>query len=123
VVLGNMGADTCYGGTGNDVVRGGQADDHVHGEAGNDWLSGDRGNDTLWGGSGADTFHCFSDAGIDRVMDFNRAEGDRVNLLPGSTYSVAQVGADVVVTVGGSAQMILVNVSMGSLTGDWIFVG
>jgi hypothetical protein len=122
VVLGNLGLDTCYGGDGDDVVRGGQGDDMVHGEAGDDWLSGDRGDDTVYGGAGADTFHLFHGSDVDRVMDFNRSEGDRVNLLPGSQYSFAQVGADVVITGAGGGQMVLVNVSAASLTGDWIFV-
>jgi len=121
VVLGNLGRDACYGGDGNDVVRGGQADDIVDGGPGDDWLSGDRGNDTLYGGAGADIFHLFDGSDLDRVMDFNRAEGDRVNLLPGSQYTVAQVGPDVVISVAGGGQMVLVNVSAGSLTGDWIF--
>ena len=91
--------------------------------SGNDWISGDRGNDTLTGGFGADTFNTFGDAGIDRVLDFSRAEGDRVRLDPGSTYTVSQVGFDTVINVTGGAQLILMGVSASSLTGDWIFVG
>ena len=34
-------------------------------------------------------------------MDFNRAEGDRVLLDVGTTYSVAQQGSDTVVTIDG----------------------
>jgi serralysin len=123
IVYGNLGNDTCNGDDGNDTVRGGQADDWVIGGTGNDWISGDRGNDTLTGGFGADTFNTFGDAGTDRVLDFSRAEGDRVRLDPGSTYTVSQVGSDVVINVTGGAQLILVGVSQASLTGDWIFVG
>ncbi|MET0271401.1 MAG: FG-GAP-like repeat-containing protein [Phenylobacterium sp.] len=122
VVLGNIGDDTCDGGAGNDVVRGGQQNDVVTGGAGNDWLSGDRDNDTLAGGSGADTFHSFGEAGIDRVQDFSRAEGDRVQLDPGTTYTVSQVGGDTVIDMAGGARMTLVGVQMASLTGDWIFI-
>ncbi|WP_334163472.1 FG-GAP-like repeat-containing protein [Phenylobacterium sp.] len=120
VVYGNMGDDTCSGGDGNDVVRGGQNDDDVRGDAGDDYVSGDRGDDTVTGGAGADLFHTFGAADIDRVLDFNRAEGDRVLLDPGTTYTTAQVGADVVITMGGGGQMILVGVQLASLTGDWI---
>jgi serralysin len=122
VVLGNIGADTLYGGDGDDVVRGGQDDDWVVGGAGADFVSGDRGSDTLFGGPGADRFHTFADSGVDRVMDFNRAEGDRVELLPGAlaTTTFSQVGADVVVESGGGAKLILVGVQLSSLTDGWI---
>ncbi|WP_395671341.1 family 16 glycosylhydrolase [Phenylobacterium sp.] len=120
VVLGNMGDDWTDGGEGADVVRGGQGDDQVLGREGNDWLSGDRGTDTLTGGSGADIFHTFAEAGADRVTDFSIAEGDRVQLLPGATYSAAQSGADVIVTVG-EAQLVLANVQLSALPAGWIF--
>ena len=81
------------------------------------------GSDSLNGGIGADTFNTFDDAGTDRILDFSRAEGDRVRLDPGSIYTVSQVGSDTVVSVTGGAQLILVGVSQASLTGDWIFVG
>lgn len=123
IVYGNIGNDTCYGGAGNDTVRGGQNDDVIYGEAGNDWLSGDRGNDTMTGGAGADTFHTFSGAGIDRVLDFSLAQGDRVQLDPGTSYTLSQVGSDAVINMGNGDQMILVGVTASSLTGSWIFTG
>lgn len=123
VVLGNLGNDTASGGVGNDVVRGGQANDVLTGGEGADFLSGDRGDDTLTGGAGADVFNSFGDAGLDRVADFSRAEGDRVRLEPGSSYTYSQVGADTVVEVAGGARVVLVGVTASSLTGDWIFVG
>jgi len=122
LVYGNLGDDTCEGGAGNDTVRGGQGDDVLYGGAGNDFLSGDRGSDTITGGAGADIFHTSSDAGIDRVLDFNVAEGDRVMVDPGTTYTVAQVGADTVITLGSpNDQMILVGVQMNTLPAGWIF--
>jgi serralysin len=123
LVYGNLGADTCDGGAGNDIVRGGQDNDLVRGGAGNDYVSGDKGDDTVWGGTGADEFHSFGDAGLDRVMDFSLAEGDRVRLDPGTTYTVAQVGADTVLSMNGGGQVVLVDVSMASLTSGWVFVG
>ena len=123
IVYGNLGNDTCEGGSGADLIRGGQADDVLFGGDGADFISGDRGNDTATGGAGADIFNSFGDAGIDRITDFNRAEGDQVRLDPGSTYTVSQVGADTVVDITGGAQVILVGVQMSSLTGNWIFVG
>ena len=121
IVYGNLGNDTCDGGAGDDLVRGGQGNDLLFGWSGADWLSGDRGDDTLSGGSGADIFHTFGEAGLDRVTDFNRAEGDRVNLLPGSVYSVSQSGADVVIDIVGGGQMVLQGVQMSTLGAGWIF--
>jgi Ca2+-binding RTX toxin-like protein len=121
VVWGNLGNDTQNGGDGNDQVRGGQGDDTVTGGAGDDFVSGDRGNDTVAGGAGADLIHGSQDAGIDRVVDFNLAEGDRVMLDPGTTYTVSQVGADTVIDMGGGHQMILVGVQFSTLTPGWIF--
>ena len=123
VVWGNLGNDTLDGGDGDDQVRGGQGDDSVSGGAGNDFVSGDRGNDTVAGGNGADLFHGSQDAGIDRVIDFHLAQGDRVMLDPGTTYAVSQVGADTVIDMGGANQMILVGVQMSTLTPGWIFLG
>jgi Ca2+-binding RTX toxin-like protein len=123
IVWGNLGNDTLSGGSGDDQVRGGQGDDSISGGSGNDFISGDRGNDTESGGSGADRFHDSQDAGIDRVLDFHYAEGDRVMLDPGTTYTVSQVGADTVVDMGAGNQMILVGVTLTSLPSDWIFLG
>ena len=121
--LGNLGADTIDGGAGNDVVRGGQQNDVVRGNAGDDWVSGDRGDDTLTGGTGADRFHVFDGSGADRVTDFSVAEGDRLWILAGTQYSVAQVGADTVVTVMGveGGTLTLVGVQMSSLPTGWVF--
>ena len=123
IVWGNLGNDTLDGGAGNDQVRGGQGDDSISGGAGDDYISGDRGADTETGGPGADIFHSFSGAGIDRVLDFNYSEGDRVMLDPGTAYSTRQVGADTIVDMGAGDQMILVGVTLSSLPNGWIFLG
>jgi hypothetical protein len=120
---GTQGNDTLIGGPGDETIRGGRGDDQIHGGPGDDWLSGDRGNDTLWGGPGADTFHSFAQAGVDRVMDFSVAEGDRVLLDPGTPYTIRQQGADTIIDMGGGAQVILVGVKATSLRPDSIRVG
>ena len=121
IVYGNLGNDTCSGGDGIDWVRGGQGDDSISGGTGNDYMSGDLGSDTISGGLGADVFHTWGAAGLDRVIDFSMAEGDRVQLDPGTTYTLSQVGADTVINMTGGAQMVLVNVSMATLPSGWIF--
>ena len=123
VVYGNLGNDTALGGDGADTVRGGQGDDSVSGGAGNDWLWGDRGSDTISGGAGADSFHSVTGAGIDRVIDFNRAEGDQVILDGSPKYTLSQVGADTVIDMGNGDQMILVGVTYSTLSAGWIVGG
>lgn len=122
LVYGNLGADTLSGGDDADVVRGGQGNDVLLGGSGDDFLSGDLGDDTLTGGAGADVFHMSSGAGSDRVTDFNRAAGDRIQLDPGMTYTVADTSAGAVVTFnGGADRMLLVGVQASGLTDGWIF--
>jgi len=121
LVYGNLGNDTCEGGDGNDVVRGGQDNDVINGGAGDDYVSGDKGDDTVTGGLGADSFHTFGDAGTDRVLDFSLTQGDRVQLDPGTVFTVAQSGADTVISMTGGGQMVLVGVQLSSLTPGWIF--
>ncbi|WP_421936996.1 M57 family metalloprotease [Phenylobacterium sp.] len=124
LVYGNLGDDVLIGGDGADTLRGGQGADSLMGDAGNDYVSGDRGNDTVAGGAGADLFHSFTGADIDRITDFNFAEGDRVLLDVGTTYTVAQVGADTVLTLGGASdQVILVGVQMSALGDGWVIIG
>ncbi len=88
---------------------------------GDDFLSGDRGSDTLTGGAGADRFYSFAAADYDRVTDFKRAEGDRVQIELGDAWTVAQEGADTVVRVSTGGVLVLAGVQKSSLTGDWIF--
>lgn len=114
-IVGNLGADTAYGGEGRDTILGGQADDVLLGEAGDDYLLGDRGDDLLTGGAGADTFHMMAAGGFDRVTDFSAGEGDRVT-VSGAGFTVAQQGADTVISLASGDQMILLNVSVTSLT-------
>lgn len=121
LVYGNLGSDTCEGGAGADTVRGGQDNDVVRGGDGDDFLSGDRGDDTMTGGAGADLFSTFAETGIDRVTDFNAAQGDRVMVAPGTVYTVVQSGADTVIEMFGGGQMILVGVQASSLPNGWIF--
>ncbi|NEP44945.1 MAG: hypothetical protein F6K35_39280, partial [Okeania sp. SIO2H7] len=84
---GNNGEDQVVGGAGDDIVRGGKESDIVQGGAGNDQVWGDRGADILIGNEGADTFVLFADSTLpaggigDQLLDFNPAEGDRIELI------------------------------------------
>ena len=68
-----------FGGTGEDIMIGG---------TGNDTLSGGTGSDVLRGGKGADTFVFDVSSfgrGTDLVSDFNRTEGDKIQLASAIT--------------------------------------
>ena len=78
-LFGEGGDDRLFGGNGDDGLYGQLGNDFVNGEAGNDVINGGDGFDTLIGGAGSDIF--FFDrpnGGTDMIMDFNRAEGDRI---------------------------------------------
>jgi len=102
-------------GDGADQVRGGQGNDSLFGGSGNDFVSGDRGEDAASGGTGAAIFHGRPDAGIDRLLDFHAAEGDRAMLDPGAIFAVRQLGADTRLDRGGGAEMTLVGVQLSTL--------
>jgi lysophospholipase L1-like esterase len=121
IVYGNLGNDTCDGGAGADIIRGGQGDDILEGGAGADFLSGDRGDDTVTGGAGADLFHTFGEAGLDRILDFDPTDGDRVMLQSGTTWFATQAEGDVVIAMGGGGQLVLVSSTLSLLPAGWIF--
>lgn len=100
-IQGHQGNDALYGDDGADKLYGQHGDDLLDGGARNDWLGGGTGADTLKGGSGADLFffsrsvdsttrtteqiqlvtHDLDDtAGVDTILDFNRSEGDKIDI-------------------------------------------
>jgi Ca2+-binding RTX toxin-like protein len=87
ILRGWAGDDTIEGGDGHYQLYGDYGIDTLNGGSGNDWLWGGGGGDTMSGGSGADTFVWWytteSDGtswNTDFITDFNRAEGDLLNL-------------------------------------------
>ncbi|WP_241194869.1 immunoglobulin-like domain-containing protein, partial [Pseudomonas fulva] len=81
ILSGGNGNDILFGQGGNDILDGGKGNDILLGGSGNDTLIGGPGNDILIGGSGADTFVWKAgDYGNDVIKDFNRSEGDRIDL-------------------------------------------
>ena len=74
-LLGNQDNDLLTGGAGVDTLWGGQGQDTLDGGGGDDWIYGDRGADVLTGGGGRDRFmFAATDAGVDRITDFNPAD-------------------------------------------------
>ena len=85
------GNDQSSGGSGNDKIQTSDGNDTVTGQAGNDIIIGGRGADIATGGVGADRFYfqgitkadALKDStlsALDRITDFNFAEGDRFGL-------------------------------------------
>ncbi|MFZ5720230.1 MAG: right-handed parallel beta-helix repeat-containing protein [Pseudomonadota bacterium] len=83
-MYGDDGADTLQGNGGSDQLRGDGGDDSISGGSGDDVVIGGGGADALGGGGGADTFQ-FGSGDISMgevILDFNRLEGDKINLQP-----------------------------------------
>ncbi|HTI67684.1 MAG TPA: M10 family metallopeptidase C-terminal domain-containing protein [Caulobacteraceae bacterium] len=118
-VNGNIGADTVYGGAGNDTVYGGQGGDVLFGDDGNDQLSGDMGDDVLNGGAGADRFVLGAGGGHDWVADFSSAQGDKVVLSVGTTYTLGSYQNQALITLAGGESIGLVGVPPAALV-DWL---
>ncbi|ORL60432.1 immunoglobulin-like domain-containing protein, partial [Pseudomonas putida] len=80
-LLGGDGNDILFGQGGSDFLNGGKGNDILLGGTGNDTLIGGQGNDVLVGGGGADIFMWKAgDTGHDVIKDFNRDQGDRLDL-------------------------------------------
>jgi Ca2+-binding RTX toxin-like protein len=83
---GGVGDDRLSGGAGNDDLAGEAGNDTIEGGEGDDHIAGGAGNDLMTGGAGADLFEFLAgDLGTtrtacDRITDFNRAEGDKIDL-------------------------------------------
>lgn len=91
---GEAGGDYLNGGSGNDVLYGSDYDDQLFGSQGRDLLYGGAGDDMIDGGSGSDrstggrgadlfVYRSVEDsltARRDIILDFNQAEGDRIDL-------------------------------------------
>jgi len=134
----SVGHDTF---SGVNQIRGSNFGDSFHGNDGNntfdglggdDLLDGRGGDDELIGGSGADTFVYADGHGNDTVADFNRGEGDRIDLTGvAGVYSLTDVLAiatsaneneGTVIDFGSGNKLTLGNVSLASLQAeDFVF--
>jgi Ca2+-binding RTX toxin-like protein len=134
---GSVGTDTITGGVFNvlgsnngDAIIGTASADTLNGNAGNDTINGAGGNDTLTGGVGADTFVYSIGGGADIVNDFNRGEGDKIDVtgVPGIfelsdiQSHASQQGLNTVIDFGGGNTITLNNIAVGSLVAtDFVF--
>jgi Ca2+-binding RTX toxin-like protein len=120
LAFGDLGSDTVGGGLGDDVVRGGDGGDVLRGDDGDDTLVGDAGADTLDGGIGADLIVLTEDAGADRVLGFNAAEGDRVRIDGASDYEVRQLDNGTLIETADGRTLILEGVQVANLPPGWL---
>jgi Ca2+-binding RTX toxin-like protein len=81
ILGGAASGDELYGGRGDDSLDGGFGNDLLEGGSGSDYLRGGLDLDTLYGGAGGDVFSFLGDESTDRVHDFNRKEGDSIELF------------------------------------------
>lgn len=127
---GNSFGNVVIGGAGSDRLDGAGGADELRGWAGDDVLDGGAGADKLLGGAGADRFVFASaaEANRDRVGDFSRAEGDRLDLsaidadigLPGD-QSFSFIGDGAFTREAGQLRAVLINGRcqvQGDLNGD-----
>lgn len=105
---GTVKDDIVMGAAGNDRLSGMGGNDTIKAGAGNDWLYGAAGADKLYGGAGADIFayktlgdSALALAGRDEIMDFNRAEGDKID-LSAIIANQAKIGRDPFFLAGDS---------------------
>ena len=109
-------------------LRGGAGDDNLDGQAGNDLLDGGDGRDVLTGGLGADRFRfatagAFGTAQADRITDFSRSEGDKIELsrsafglATGAAVSFQAVNSDAeLLRALGSSTLLVQDLRNGSI--------
>ena len=123
--LAGVGTDTF---TGVNAVRGSAFADVILGDAnanaldgrdGNDRIDGRGGADTLTGGNGADTFVYADGDGADTITDFNRTQGDTIDLTALSgLFTLADVqskatvsGGNTIIDVGSGNTLTLIGVT------------
>ena len=110
-------------GTGNGLdnwLVGNAGNDTLDGAAGNDTLLGGLGNDVLTGGCGADLFAFALGDGQDTITDFDAAQGDRIGLAAGQSYSVdTNANGDAVIVYGTSDIVTLVGIQPAAVSSAW----
>jgi len=109
-----------YGNALDNLINGNGAANELRGDAGNDILDGGAGRDLLTGGTGADRFRfatagAFGTAQADRITDFSRSEGDKIELsrsafglAAGATLSFQAVNSDAELTRALGSSSLLV---------------
>ncbi|WP_068117369.1 calcium-binding protein [Tropicimonas marinistellae] len=127
VLWASYGNDTLIGGAGNDNLYGGHWDtgftNTYSGGSGDDVLFASAGDDVMEGGAGADTFRYMSDrdflgrGGHDTITDYEQE--DTILFIGGfGVESVAQVGSDVVLSMGPDSDLTVLNTTIDLVLDD-----
>ena len=107
-IYGNMGSDLLFGEAGDDAIYGGQDGDTIYGGAGADTLFGNLGDDLLTGGIGPDRFSFGVTNGTDQIVDFNGAEGDRLD-VQGQSFMVRDTSDGMALDLSGGGIVLMGN--------------
>ncbi|MBR1287745.1 hypothetical protein JQ568_00005, partial [Bradyrhizobium ottawaense] len=113
------GVNAARGSAFADVILGDANANALDGRDGNDRIDGRGGADTLTGGNGADTFVYADGDGADTIMDFNRTQGDTIDLTGLSGFfTLADVqskatvsGGNTIIDVGSGNTLTLIGVT------------
>jgi VCBS repeat-containing protein len=126
------GAVTKIGTVGDDSMSGTTANDVIFAGTGNDTLDSGGGNDRLSGGAGADTFTLRNLDGTATVIDFDGAEGDRLNVsdFGFADFSTFQAlltaegpgGHDTRITLDADTVVILENITPDDLVASHVML-
>ena len=112
--------NTIWSNGGDDKINAGLGNDVVDAGTGNDLITGGGGDDTIISGLGADTIIYRSGDGNDTIIDFNVADGDKIDLTrltsvhSFSDLTITQDGLDATVAFGST--ITLKNFDKGDLT-------
>ncbi|RJF94507.1 DUF4394 domain-containing protein [Oleomonas cavernae] len=123
-IIGNRGSNFLTGGCGADTIDGGIGNDDIFGGSGHDIITGGKGADGLYGELGFDVFVFAVHSGVDTLYDFHDGQ-DKLDVSGygftsladlAVTGSIAQVGADTVVTFMGTDSVTLLDTLATDLT-------
>jgi Ca2+-binding RTX toxin-like protein len=131
-VIGSAFNDRLDGTNSANDLSGGAGADSLYGYAGADTITGGAGNDLLDGGADADRF-VFTDAsGLDQLLNFSSAQGDKIYLksgINGSSITTAaqalahtsDMGGNATIDLGSGHYITLVGIATASLAmGDFV---
>ncbi|MCF2871860.1 VCBS domain-containing protein, partial [Octadecabacter sp. G9-8] len=126
------GAATQIGTTGDDAMTGTAADDVIFAGTGDDTIDGGGGTDRISGGQGADIMTFRNLDGSTTVIDFDGAEGDRLDVSDFGFTDFAEFSAvvsadgpgghDTRIDLDGDTVVILTDVSPDILTADHVIL-
>ncbi|WP_427452842.1 S8 family serine peptidase [Litorimonas sp. WD9-15] len=121
-ISGGAGDDLIYGGPGTDILNGNGGLDDIRGASGADIINGGAGNDRLRGNGGNDTFVFEVGTGRDRIIDFDKAGNDRIDLTDFGFNEFADIegnirkaGNHVLIDLGNGDEILLLTTDVADV--------